>query len=276
MKASSFSFEFFPPRTQEGEEKLKTTLKNLSEFNPEFFSVTFGAGGSTKDKTIGIVESIKDQGYSAVPHISCITSTKDEVLELITSYKNKGIDRLVALRGDNPSGIAGYGDFHYASDLVEFIRKNTGDHFHIDVAAYPEFHPESANSIDDLINFKTKVDAGANSAITQFFFNVDSYFKFIEECGHLNINIPIVPGIMPIYNIKQLSRFAQTCGAEIPRWLKYKLESYGDDIDSLREFGVDFISELCETLQQFGVESFHFYTLNESGIVTKVLKNISN
>ena len=276
MKASSFSFEFFPPRTQEGEEKLKTTLKNLSEFNPEFFSVTFGAGGSTKDKTIGIVESIKDQGYSAVPHISCITSTKDEVLELITSYKNKGIDRLVALRGDNPSGIAGYGDFHYASDLVEFIRKNTGDHFHLDVAAYPEFHPESANSIDDLKNFKTKVDAGANSAITQFFFNVDSYFKFIEECGHLNINIPIVPGIMPIYNIKQLSRFAQTCGAEIPRWLKYKLESYGDDIDSLREFGVDFISELCETLQQFGVESFHFYTLNESGIVTKVLKNISN
>ena len=276
MKASSFSFEFFPPRTQEGEEKLKTTLKNLSEFNPEFFSVTFGAGGSTKDKTIGIVESIKDQGYSAVPHISCITSTKDEVLELITSYKNKGIDRLVALRGDNPSGIAGYGDFHYASDLVEFIRKNTGDHFHIDVAAYPEFHPESANSIDDFKNFKTKVDAGANSAITQFFFNVDSYFKFIEECGHLNINIPIVPGIMPIYNIKQLSRFAQTCGAEIPRWLKYKLESYGDDIDSLREFGVDFISELCETLQQFGVESFHFYTLNESGIVTKVLKNISN
>ena len=276
MKASSFSFEFFPPRTQEGEEKLKRTLKNLSEFNPEFFSVTFGAGGSTKDKTIGIVESIKDQGYSAVPHISCITSTKDEVLELITSYKNKGIDRLVALRGDNPSGIAGYGDFHYASDLVEFIRKNTGDHFHIDVAAYPEFHPESANSIDDLKNFKTKVDAGANSAITQFFFNVDSYFKFIEECGHLNINIPIVPGIMPIYNIKQLSRFAQTCGAEIPRWLKYKLESYGDDIDSLREFGVDFISELCETLQQFGVESFHFYTLNESGIVTKVLKNISN
>lgn len=276
MKASSFSFEFFPPRTQEGEEKLKTTLKNLSEFNPEFFSVTFGAGGSTKDKTIGIVESIKDQGYSAVPHISCITSTKDEVLELITSYKNKGIDRLVALRGDNPSGIAGYGDFHYASDLVEFIRKNTGDHFHLDVAAYPEFHPESANSIDDLKNFKTKVDAGANSAITQFFFNVDSYFKFIEECGHLNINIPIVPGIMPIYNIKQLSRFAQTCGAEIPRWLKYKLESYGDDIDSLREFGVDFISELCETLQQFGVESFHFYTLNESGIVTKILKNISN
>ena len=276
MKASSFSFEFFPPRTQEGEKKLKTTLKNLSEFNPEFFSVTFGAGGSTKDKTIGIVESIKDQGYSAVPHISCITSTKDEVLELIASYKNKGIDRLDALRGDNPSGIAGYGDFHYASDLVEFIRKNTGDHFHIDVAAYPEFHPESANSIDDLKNFKTKVDAGANSAITQFFFNVDSYFKFIEECGHLNINIPIVPGIMPIYNIKQLSRFAQTCGAEIPRWLKYKLESYGDDIDSLREFGVDFISELCETLQQFGVESFHFYTLNESGIVTKVLKNISN
>ena len=276
MKASSFSFEFFPPRTQEGEEKLKTTLKNLSEFNPEFFSVTFGAGGSTKDKTIGIVQSIKDQGYSAVPHISCITSTKDEVLELITSYKNKGIDRLVALRGDNPSGIAGYGDFHYASDLVEFIRKNTGDHFHLDVAAYPEFHPESSNSIDDLKNFKTKVDAGANSAITQFFFNVDSYFKFIEECGHLNINIPIVPGIMPIYNIKQLSRFAQTCGAEIPRWLKYKLESYGDDIDSLREFGVDFISELCETLQQFGVESFHFYTLNESGIITRVLKNISN
>ena len=276
MKASSFSFEFFPPRTQEGEEKLKRTLKNLSEFNPEFFSVTFGAGGSTKDKTIGIVQSIKDDGYNAVPHISCITSTKDEVLDLITSYKNKGINRLVALRGDNPSGIAGYGDFHYASDLVEFIRTNTGDYFHLDVAAYPEFHPESVNSIDDLKNFKTKVDAGANSAITQFFFNVDSYFKFIEECEQLNIGIPIVPGIMPIYNIKQLSRFAQTCGAEIPRWLKYKLESYGDDIESLREFGIDFISELCETLQQFGVESFHFYTLNECGIVSKVLKNISD
>jgi len=276
MKASSFSFEFFPPRTQDGEEKLKSTLKDLSKFNPEFFSVTFGAGGSTKDKTIGIVQFIKDDGYNAVPHISCITSTKDEVLDLITSYKNKGINRLVALRGDNPSGIAGHGDFHHASDLVEFIRTNTGDYFHLDVAAYPEFHPESANSIDDLKNFKIKVDAGANSAITQFFFNVDSYFKFIEECEQLNISIPIVPGIMPIYNIKQLSRFAQTCGAEIPRWLKYKLESYGDDIESLREFGIDFISELCETLQQFGVDSFHFYTLNECGIVSKVLKNISD
>jgi len=275
MSKTNYSFEFFPPRTAEGQEKLKTTVKNLSAFDPEFFSVTFGAGGSTKDKTIETVNTIKHDGFIAVPHISCITSTKDEVLKLILDYQNKGINRLVALRGDNPSGIAGQGDFSHASDLVSFIRENTGDYFHIDVAAYPEYHPESIGAKDDLNNFKTKIDAGANSAITQFFFNVDSYFKFIEECNRLNITIPIVPGIMPIYNIKQLARFSQACGAEIPRWLRYKLESYDEDINSLRDYGIDFISELCETLQQFGVESIHFYTLNESGIVSKILKNIT-
>jgi methylenetetrahydrofolate reductase (NADPH) len=273
----SVSFEFFPPRTEEGISNLNKTVKLLSKFTPEFFSVTFGAGGSTKVKTLETVLDIKSSGYKAVPHISCISSSKEEILDLLTQYRENNIDHLIALRGDNPSGAISNGDFKYANELISFIRKETGNDFHIQAAAYPEYHPEANSPKEDLDNFKRKIDAGVNSAITQFFFNVDAYFKFIEECQKKSISVPIIPGIMPIYNIKQLSRFASNCGAEIPRWLRLKLENYEDkDIQSLRNYGVDVITELCETLIQYGVPGIHFYTLNESRIVSKIINNISN
>ena len=272
----SVSFEFFPPRTEEGDIKLNKTIKTLSEFNPEFFSVTFGAGGSTKAKTLETVLSIKSSNNNGVPHLSCISASKEEIRTLLNEYKTHDIKHLVALRGDNPSGAISHGDFKYANELISFIREETGEYFYIDAGAYPEFHPEADSATDDFNNFKRKIEAGANSAITQFFFNVDAYFRFIEECQKKSISVPIVPGIMPIYNIKQLSRFSSNCGAEIPRWLRLKLESYGDDIVSLRAFGVDVISELCETLIQYGVPSIHFYTLNESGIITKIINNIKS
>ena len=275
-KIKNLSFEFFPPRTLEGEKKLWTTLEALSLYSPEFFSVTFGAGGSTKEKTFETVIRIKEKGFNAVPHISCISSSKEEIRGLLEEYKSNNINHLVCLRGDNPSGLSGAGEFHHANDLVSFVRKETGDHFYIEVAAYPEVHPEAESANEDLRYFKEKVESGANSAITQFFFNVDAYFKFVEQCNQQQINVPVIPGIMPIYNIKQLSRFANSCGAEIPRWLRLKLESYGDDINSLRDFGVDFISELCETLLAFGVDSLHFYTLNEHKIISRIIENISD
>ena len=272
----SVSFEFFPPRTEEGVLKLDKTVKTLSEFTPEFFSVTFGAGGSTKTKTLETVLSIKSSNNNGVPHLSCISASKEEIRSLLNEYKTHDIKHLVALRGDNPSGAISHGDFKYANELISFIREETGEYFYIDAGAYPEYHPEADSATDDFNNFKRKIEAGANSAITQFFFNVDAYFKFIEECQKKSISVPIIPGIMPIYNIKQLSRFSSNCGAEIPRWLRLKLESYGDDIVSLRAFGVDVISELCETLIQYGVPSIHFYTLNESGIITKIINNIKS
>ena len=273
-KSPTISFEFFPPRTDEGVQKLKDTVTNLNVFNPEFYSVTFGAGGSTREKTLETVMQIKAMNANAVPHISCISSSKDEVHDLIMNYQAKNINHLVALRGDNPSGVVGEGDFNHANELVEFIRKETGNFFKIEVAAYPEFHPESLSAEQDLDNFKKKIDAGADGAITQFFFNVDAYFKFMEECDKRKIIIPITPGIMPIYNIKQLSRFASNCGAEIPRWLRLKLEGFNDDLDSLRDYGVEVISELCETLIQYEVPSIHFYTLNKSKTVSRIIKNL--
>ena len=272
----SVSFEFFPPRTEEGDLKLNETIKTLSEFNPEFFSVTFGAGGSTKTKTLETVLSIEASNNNGVPHLSCISSSKEDIRSILSEYKSHDIKHLIALRGDNPSGAISHGDFKYANELISFIREETGEYFHIQAGAYPEYHPEAESATDDLNNFKKKIKAGANSAITQFFFNVDAYFKFIEECQKKSIDVPIIPGIMPIYNIKQLSRFSANCGAEIPRWLRLKLESYGDDIVSLRAFGVDVISELCETLIQYGVPGIHFYTLNESGTITKIINNIKN
>ena len=272
----SVSFEFFPPRTEEGVLKLDKTVKTLSEFTPEFFSVTFGAGGSTKTKTLETVLSIKSSNNNAVPHLSCISASKEDIRNLLNEYKAHDINHLIALRGDNPSGAISNGDFKFANDLISFIREETGEYFHIQAGAYPEYHPEADSAEDDLNNFKRKIEAGANSAITQFFFNVDAYFKFIEECQKKSIDVPIIPGIMPIYNIKQLSRFSANCGAEIPRWLRLKLESYGDDIVSLRAFGVDVILELCETLIQYGVPGIHFYTLNESGTITKIINNIKN
>jgi methylenetetrahydrofolate reductase (NADPH) len=275
MKTSRISFEFFPPKTADGIDKLRETREQLAKYNPEFFSVTFGAGGSTRDRTMDTVLEIQKEGFNAAPHISCVSSSKEEIRDLLQAYKAHGIKRLVALRGDVPSGEVSVGDFRYAVELVEFIRAETGDQFHIEVAAYPEFHPEARTPTADLLNLKRKVDAGADSAITQYFYNADAYFRFVDQCVSSGINIPIVPGIMPIYNITQLARFSSICGAEIPRWLKMRLEEYADDMPSLRALGVDVVSELCEKLQVMGVPSLHFYTLNRSGIISNIIENIS-
>ena len=275
MKKTAFSFEFFPPKTADGIEKLRENRAKLAQFNPEFFSVTFGAGGSTRDRTMDTVLEIQKEGFQSAPHISCVSSSKEEIRDLLNIYKERGIKRLVALRGDVPSGEVSAGDFKYAVELVEFIRKETGNQFHIEVAAYPEFHPEARTPKADLLNLKRKVDAGANSAITQYFYNADAYFRFVDQCDATGINVPIVPGVMPIYNITQLARFSSVCGADIPRWLKMRLEEYGDDMDSLRAFGIDVVSELCETLQAWGVPSLHFYTLNRSTTISKIIENIS-
>lgn len=274
-KKFEVSFEFFPPKTLEGTDKLRDTRHQLTKFNPEFFSVTFGAGGSTRDRTMDTVLEIQREGYQAAPHISCISSSKAEIRDLLQAYQAQGIKRLVALRGDVPSGEVSAGDFRYASELVGFIRAETGEDFHIEVAAYPEFHPEARTPAADLQNLKRKMDAGANSAITQYFYNADAYFRFVDQCDALGITLPIVPGIMPIYNITQLARFSSICGAEIPRWLKMRLEEYGDDMISLRAFGVDVVSELCETLLAWGAPSLHFYTLNQAGTISSIINNIS-
>lgn len=270
------SFEFFPPKTADGIANLRETRTQLAKFNPEFFSVTFGAGGSTTDRTKETVFEIQADGYQAAPHISCISSSKEEIRALLTAYKSKGIERLVTLRGDVPSGEVSIGDFKYANELVSFIRQETGDWFHLEVAAYPEFHPEALSAAKDMANFKRKVDAGANSAITQYFYNADAYIRFIENCDADGITIPIVPGIMPIYNYTQLARFSGICGAEIPRWLRLRLEAYADDMPSLRALGIDVVSKLCETLLCWGVPSLHFYTLNQAGIISKIIENLDN
>lgn len=278
MKTSNqefeISFEFFPPKTAEGIEKLRETRKELAQFNPDFFSVTFGAGGSTRDRTMETALEIQREGFQAAPHISCISSSKAEIRDLLHTYQAQGIRHLVALRGDVPSGEVSAGDFRYASELVEFIRAETDSHFHIEVAAYPEFHPEAKTPAADLLNLKRKMDAGANSAITQYFYNADAYFRFVDQCDDLGITIPIVPGIMPIYNITQLARFSSICGAEIPRWLKLRLEEYGDDMTSLRALGIDVVSELCEVLLAGGAPSLHFYTLNQSATIATIINNI--
>ncbi|MGZ8270648.1 MAG: methylenetetrahydrofolate reductase [NAD(P)H] [Methylophilus sp.] len=275
-KNISYSFEFFPPKTAEGIANLRLARAELAKFNPEFFSVTFGAGGSTRDRTMDTVFEIQAEGYAAAPHISCISSSKEEIRALLDAYQAKGIKRLVTLRGDVPSGEVSAGDFKYADELVAFIRQETGDWFHIEVAAYPEFHPEATSASKDLANFKRKIDAGANSAITQYFYNTDAYFRFLDACEQLGIHVPIVPGVMPIYNFTQLARFSNVCGAEIPRWLRLRLEAYGDDIASLRAFGVDVVTDLCEKLIGSGVKSMHFYTLNQAGTITKIINNLSD
>ncbi len=268
------SFEFFPPKTADGIANLRETRVQLAKFTPEFFSVTFGAGGSTTDRTKETVFEIQAEGHQAAPHISCISSSKEEIRELLTAYKAKGIKRLVTLRGDVPSGEVSVGDFKYAVELVKFIRQETGDWFHLEVAAYPEFHPEALSAAKDIANFKRKVEAGANSAITQYFYNADAYFRFIDSCQKEGITVPIVPGVMPIYNYTQLARFSGICGAEIPRWLRLRLEVYADDMPSLRALGVDVVSELCERLLTWGAPSLHFYTLNQAGIISNIIHNI--
>ena len=270
MTPTNFSFEFFPPKTPEGIEKLRATRKQLAQLNPKFFSVTFGAGGSTRDRTLETVREIQADGSEAAPHLSCIGSTHDNIREILNEYKSQGIRHLVALRGDLPSGTMDAGEFNYANELVEFIRRETDDWFEIEVAAYPETHPQARSYQEDLAHFKLKVDAGANAAITQYFFNADAYFKFVEDAQAAGVTIPIVPGIMPIGNYVQLARFSDACGAEIPRWLRKKLETYGDDLTSIRAFGLDVITDLCSRLLEGGAPGLHFYTMNQAGPTTTI------
>ena len=273
-KRRVFSFEFFPPSTPEGREKLKVTTRQLAQLGPEFFSVTYGAGGSTRDRTLETVLDIQAMGYAVAPHISCIASTRESIRETLQRYRDAGIRHLVALRGDLPSGLATPGEFRYAYELVEFIRQEFGRHFFIEVAAYPEYHPQARNALEDLRNFKRKVEAGADSAITQYFYNADCYTHFVDECLAMGIDIPIVPGIMPITRFSQLARFSDACGAEIPRWIRNKLEAYGDDIDSARAFGLDVVTALCDRLLQEGAPGLHFYTLNQAGAVTTIWQRL--
>lgn len=274
MPAKLFSFEFFPPQTPEGVEKLTATRKQLALLKPAFFSVTFGAGGSTQDRTIEIVRQIQADDHNAAPHLSCVGSTRDNIRNILLSYKEMGIRRIVALRGDLPSGMGSIGEFQYANELVSFIRAQTGEQFHIEVAAYPEFHPQARSSREDMVNFKRKVMAGADSAITQYFYNADAYFRFIEEARKMGVTVPIVPGIMPIVNFMQLARFSDACGAEIPRWMRKTLESYGDDSASIRAFGLDVVTQLCEKLLAGGAPGLHFYTLNQAGPSLEIWKRL--
>jgi methylenetetrahydrofolate reductase (NADPH) len=275
LKIENVSFEFFPPKTPEGAEKLRVVRARLGELEPEFFSVTFGAGGSTKEGTWNTVMELHAEGRPVAPHISCIGTTRASVRELLEGYRAAGIRRLVALRGDLPSGAAGgAGDFRYANELVEFIRSETGDLFHIEVAAYPEAHPQSRSPADDLARFVQKVRAGANSAITQYFYNPDAYFRFVDEAGRLGCSVPVVPGIMPITNYMQLARFSDACGAEIPRWIRRRLESFGDDRDAIRAFGLDVVHQLCEHLLKGGAPGLHFYTMNLAEPTTELCRRL--
>ena len=270
-----YSFEFFPPKTEKGVANLRNTREQLASLGPRFFSVTFGAGGSTRERTFDTVLEIqRESGIKASPHLSCIGSTKANIRDILSLYRNENINHIVALRGDLPSGMGLPGEFRYANELVEFIRAETGDHFHIEVAAYPEFHPQARNADTDLANFKRKVDAGADSAITQYFFNPYAYFHFVERCEKMAIDLPIVPGIMPITNYTQLARFSDMCGAEIPRWIRKRLETYGDDRDSILAFGEEVVTEMCQALLDAGAPGLHFYTMNQAGPSKAIWKNL--
>ncbi len=270
-----FSFEFYPPKTPEGAINLEAVQKELSQLNPEFFSVTFGAGGSTRDKTFETVVNIQKTGISAAPHLSCVASTKENIRSIVNDYRENGISKIVALRGDLPSGMMSAGEFRYANELVEFIRAETGDYFDIHVAAYPEVHPQAANLNDDFKNFKRKVDSGANAAVTQYFYNAEAYFQFVEQCKKAGITIPIAAGIMPITQYSQLFRFSEMCGADIPRWLRKRLESFGDNRDAVQEFGLEVVSKLCQQLLDGGAPSLHFYTMNQAAPTLAILKNLN-
>lgn len=270
----AFSFEFFPPKTPEGMEKLRATWKQLAQLKPKFFSCTYGAGGSTRDRTLDTVLEIQSAGHNAAPHISCVGATRADVAATLDLYRSKGIRHIVALRGDLPSGSASAGELRHANELVAFIRDRTGGHFHVEVACYPEFHPQARSPQDDLRNFKRKIDAGANSAITQYFYNADAYFRFVDECEALGIDVPIVPGVMPIGNFSQLARFSDACGAEIPRWLRLKMQGYGDDAASIRSLGIDVVTELCERLLSAGAPGLHFYTMNQAALTSTIWQRL--
>jgi len=265
LNRSTFSFEFFPPKSDEAAEKLRAVRAQLAQVEPAFFSVTFGAGGSTKEGTWNTVLEMHRAGLPVAPHISCMGTTQVQVAQLLHGYREAGVNRLVALRGDMPSGAAGgAGDFQYANELVDFIRAETGRWFHVEVAAYPEYHPQARSPAEDLGNFVRKVRAGADSAITQYFYNAEAYFRFVDEAGRAGCTLPIVPGIMPITNFAQLARFSDACGAEIPRWIRLKLASFGDDRASIRAFGLDVVAELCARLLAAGAPGLHFYTMNQA------------
>ena len=268
------SFEFFPPKTPEGADKLRTVRQALYAKSPEFCSVTFGAGGSTQEGTFSTVSEILAEGQQAASHFSCIGATKARVREQLATLQGMGVKRLVALRGDLPSGYGAGGEFSYASDLVAFIRAETGDHFHIEVAAYPEIHPQARSAEADLKAYVTKVKAGANSAITQYFYNSDAYFRFVDDAHKLGADVPVVPGIMPITNSSQLLRFSDACGAEIPRWIRLRLQGFGDDTASIKAFGLDVVTDLCDQLRSAGVPGLHFYSMNQSAPVLAVLNRL--
>lgn len=270
-----FSIEFFPPNTAEGVEKLRSVRSQLAALNPAFFSVTHGAGGSTREKTVSTVLEIQRERLSAAPHISCIGSTRESIRELLQSYREAGIGRLVALRGDLPSGMGDPGEFRYASELVQFIREESGAGFHVEVACYPEYHPQAKSPEADLQAFVRKVDAGADAAITQFFYNPDAYFAFVDAVRAVGVEVPIVPGIMPFHNFSKILRFADGCGAEVPRWVRIRMEKYYDDAPSIRAFGLDVVTGLCERLLAGGAPGLHFYTLNQAGLTSEIWRRLN-
>ena len=270
----TLSFEFFPPQTPEGVEKLRAVRRQLAQLKPDYFSVTFGAGGSTRDRTLETVLEMHAEGLPAAPHLSCIGSTRDNIRGLLARYREAGIRRIVALRGDLPSGMADAGEFRYANELVAFIRQETGDWFHIEVACYPEYHPQARSPQEDLRNFARKVQAGANSAITQYFYNADAYEQFVEQAQAQGVTVPIVPGIMPIANFAKIARFSDACGAEIPRWMRRKFESFGDDAAAVRAFGLDVVTALCQRLLAMGAPGLHFYTLNQAGLTSTIWQRL--
>jgi methylenetetrahydrofolate reductase (NADPH) len=274
-RSKELSIEFFPPKTPEGAEKLRLVKDRLvKEVKPSFFSVTFGAGGSTQEGTLRTVESIHQSGQEAAPHLSCVGSSKENIYELLRLYKEMGVRRIVALRGDLPSGMGQYGEFHHANELVAYIRESYGDWFHIEVAAYPEMHPQASSVRADIEHFVTKIQAGANSAITQYFYNTDAYFQYIEDVESRGVKVPIVPGIMPITSSSQLLRFSDSCGAEIPRWLRKRLEGFGDDIASIKAFGLDVVTDLSLQLLAGGAPGLHFYSLNQADPTIAIIKNL--
>ena len=274
METPNFSIEFFPPKTAEGAEKLRVTRQKLAELHPKYFSVTFGAGGSTQAGTLQTVLEIRQEGHEAAPHLSCIGGDRESIRAILKQFQDNGIRRLVALRGDLPSGYGGAGEFRYANELVEFIRQETGDWFHIEVAAYPEMHPQARSPQDDLQNFARKVQAGANAAITQYFYNADAYFQFVDNARKLGVDVPVVAGIMPITNYTQLMRFSDMCGAEIPRWVRNKLASFGDDTASIKAFGLDVVTSLCERLLAGGAPGLHFYSMNQAVATTAIWQRL--
>jgi methylenetetrahydrofolate reductase (NADPH) len=275
MNPIEISFEFFPPKTPDGVEKLRATRAQLALLKPKFVSVTFGAGGSTQQGTLDTVLDMAKDGLEAAPHLSCIGSSKENLRAILEQYRSNGIRHIVALRGDLPSGMGEVGELRYASELVSFIRAEHGDWFHIEVAAYPEYHPQARSPRHDLENFARKVKAGANAAITQYFFNGDAYFRFVDEARKLGVDVPIVPGIMPITNYSQLMRFSEMCGAEVPRWVAKRLESFGDDKEAIRAFGLDVVTQLCERLVKEGAPGLHFYTLNAATATKAICERLA-